>query len=177
MRPAGAAAAGLLVLAAAGCGGEPEPGTAGASGPAESGVVEYVNDGDTLRLRDGRRVRLVQIDAPELHGDCYGKAALGALRRLAPEGARVTLERDPRLDARDGYGRLLRYVFASGHNLNMTLVRQGAASPYFFRSERGRYAQALLGAVDEARRERRGYWGACPGAKLNTGLGSLTGPA
>ena len=178
MRSTSVAAAILLVLAAAGCGAGAGTSTEPAgSGPSEGGVVAYVSDGDTLRLRDGRKVRLVQIDAPELHGDCYGKAALAALRRLAPEGTRVTLERDPGLDARDGYGRLLRYVFASGRNLNLTLVRRGAASPYFYRKERGRYAVALLDVVDEARRERRGYWGACPAAELNTGIGSVTGPA
>ena len=59
--------------------------------------MAYVNDGDTLRLRDGRKVRLLQIDAPELRGDCYAKAALAALRQLAPNGTRVTLELDPRL--------------------------------------------------------------------------------
>jgi endonuclease YncB( thermonuclease family) len=177
MRSASAAAI-LLVLAAAGCGDGAGTSTEpSAPGPSEDGVVAYVNDGDTLRLRDGRRVRLLQIDAPELRGDCYGKAALATLRRLAPEGTRVTLARDPGLDARDRYGRLLRYVFASGRNLNLELVRQGAASPYFYRKERGRYAEALLDAVDEAHREQRGYWRACPSAKLNTGIGSVTGPA
>ena len=28
----------------------------------------------------------------------------------------------------------------------------------------------------KARAEKLGYWGACPKAKLNTGLGSITGP-
>ncbi len=68
-------------------------------------------------------------------------------------------------------------MFVSGTNVNVALVRQGAASPYFFRKERGRYARDLLDAVDEARAARRGYWGACPRAELNTGLGSITGPA
>ena len=111
-------------------------------------------------------MRLVQIDAPELHSDCFGKAALAALRRLAPVGARVTLVRDPALDAVDRYGRQLRYVIVRATNVNVALVRGGAASPYFFRSERGRYASDLLAAVDEARASRRGYWGACPRAGL-----------
>jgi micrococcal nuclease len=134
-----------------------------------------VSDGDTLRTTAGRRIRLVQIDAPELHGDCFGTAALTALRRLAPVGARVRLVRDPELDGTDRYGRQLRYVFASGTNVNVALVRAGAASPYFFRNERGRYASLLLAAARGARAARRGYWGACPAAKLNTGLGSITG--
>jgi micrococcal nuclease len=135
-----------------------------------------VGDGDSLRTTSGRRVRLLQIDAPELHGDCFGKAALSALRQLTPTGTRVTLVRDPDLDQTDRYGRLLRYVIVNGTNVNVALVRGGTASPYFFRNERGRYADELLEAVEKARAEKLGYWGACPKAKLNTGLGSITGP-
>jgi micrococcal nuclease len=160
-----------------GCGGTDDPPSVLATSGDETAIVGYVNDGDTLRTTDGRRIRLVQIDAPELHGDCYGKAALAALRRLAPVGARITLVRDPSLDATDRYGRELRYVLVAGSNVNVTLVRRGAASPYFFRNERGRYAAALLDAVDEARAGRRGLWAACPRAELNTGIGSVTGPA
>jgi micrococcal nuclease len=168
----------VLALVLAGC-DEPESTStpSGSAPPAgETATVAYLNDGDTLRTTSGRRVRLLQIDAPELHGDCFGKAALAALRRLTPPGAHVTLVRDPALDATDRYGRQLRYVFASGTNVNLALVRAGAASPYFFRKQRGRYAKALLAAVDEARAAHRGYWGACPRAELNTSLGSITGP-
>ena len=138
-------------------------------------MVERVNDGDTLTLANGAKVRLVQVDAPELETDCYGRPALAALIALVPRGTRVRLLRDPRLDDRDRYGRLLRYVFVGDENVNVALVRSGAASPYFFRNERGRYADELIDAVDEARDARRGYWGACPRAELNTGLGSITG--
>ena len=166
------------MLVVVGCGGGPaSPTTLQSVAVGESATVDYVNDGDTLRTTSGDRIRLVQIDAPELHGDCYGKAALAALKRLAPPGTRVTLVRDPALDARDQYGRLLRYVFVHGRNVNLALVRDGAASPYFFHGDRGRYARALLSAVDTARAGKRGYWGACSGARLNVGLGSLTGPA
>ena len=67
-------------------------------------------------------------------------------------------------------------MIVHGTNVNVALVRGGAASPYFFRNERGRYANELLAAVEKARAEKLGYWGACPKAKLNTGLGSITGP-
>jgi micrococcal nuclease len=164
----------LVALLAAGCQGSKDEDATTTTGGASS-VVGWVNDGDTLTLTNGAKVRLVQIDAPELETDCYGRAALKALVALAPKGTRVTLTSDPRLDDRDRYGRLLRYVFARGVNVNVALVREGAASPYFFRNERGRYARALLDAVGEARDSRRGYWGACPAAKLNTALGSVTG--
>ena len=164
----------LVALLAAGCQGSKGTDT---QAPSEStaAVVEWVNDGDTLTLTSGAKVRLVQIDAPELETDCYGRDALRALISLAPKGTRVTLASDPRLDDRDRYGRLLRYVFVGSENVNVALVRKGAASPYFFRKERGRYAGDLLDAVDEARDARRGLWGACPAAQLDTGLGSVTG--
>jgi micrococcal nuclease len=145
--------------------------------PGEQATVEWVNDGDTLTLEGGGQVRLVQIDAPELTTDCYGRDALGALIDLAPKETHIVLVRDPELDDRDQHSRLLRYVFVGERNVNVELVNRGAASPYYFRNERGRYADELDDAVDEARDERRGYWGACPGAELNTGIGSVTGPA
>ncbi|HEY7344367.1 MAG TPA: thermonuclease family protein [Gaiella sp.] len=161
-----------VALLAAGCqsGSATDP----AAGTTRA-VVARVNDGDTLTLTNGAKVRLVQVDAPELETDCYGRPALRALSALVPKGTRVSLVRDPALDDRDRYGRLLRYLFVRDENVNVELVRDGAASPYFFRGDRGRYAGELLDAVDEARSARRGYWGACPLAELNTGLGSLTG--
>jgi len=177
-RSLGLAAAVVAVLGVllAGCtpGGSDPPQVLGLP-RGEAAVVEYVNDGDTLRTRDGRRIRLVQIDAPELRSECFGKGALTALRRLTPPGTRVTLERDPTLDATDRYGRQLRYLFVGGTNVNLALVRQGAASPYFFRGDRGRFAPDLLAAVAEAQRANRGYWGACSGARLDTNRGSITG--
>lgn len=145
--------------------------------PGERATVEWVNDGDTLTLAGGAKVRLLQVDAPELTSDCFGRAALRALIELAPKGTRVRLVRDPALDARDRHGRLLRYVYAGERSVNVELVRRGAASPYYFRNDCGQLADELDDAVDEARAARAGYWGACPRAELNTGLGSVTGPA
>jgi endonuclease YncB( thermonuclease family) len=165
----------LLAVVASGCqsGGGSEDTVAAGNGV----VVEWVNDGDTLTLTDGAKVRLVQVDAPELTTDCYGRPALQELIDLAPKGTHVTLVGDPALDDRDQYGRLLRYVFVDDRNVNVELVERGAASPYYFRNERGRYADELDVAVDEARDSRAGYWGACPDAELNAGIGSVTGPA
>jgi micrococcal nuclease len=134
-------------------------GAQGAAGQL-SATVGYVVDGDTVRLRDGRYVRLVQIDAPELGQECYSAAATRELRRLVPRGSRVLLEADPALDPVDRYGRLLRYVVTT-ENVNVELVRRGAATPYFYDGDRGRYARRLLAAVATARREHRGMWGAC----------------
>lgn len=168
---AGALVLATLALAGASCRPEAAP------PPPETAVVARAGDGDSLTLVDGRNVRLLQVDAPELRGECFGARAHRQLSRLAAPGARVRLVADERLDGTDRYGRLLRYVFVGNVHVNLELVRRGAASPYFFRTVRGRYADELERAVEEARAARRGYWAACPEAELNPGLGSLTGPA
>jgi endonuclease YncB( thermonuclease family) len=128
----------------------------------EGAVVARIGDGDTLDVRGGARVRLVQIDAPELgEGECYAREAKLELERLAPPGVHVELVDDPRLDDVDRYGRLLRYVEVERANVNVELVRRGAAAPYFRGGDRGRHADELLDAVDEARVGHRGMWGSC----------------
>jgi endonuclease YncB( thermonuclease family) len=164
-------AAGVVVLA--GCGGDADSPAASTDTQAR---VDFVGDGDTIQLVDGRRVRLVQIDAPELVGECYGQEARAALRRLVSDGARVRLVRDPALDDKDDHGRLLRYVEAGATDVNLELVRRGAAAPYFYRGDRGRRAAALERAAEDALRERRGLWRACPQARLRPTRSLVAGP-
>jgi len=139
-----------------------------ASAALSPAVVASVTDGDTVRLADGRRVRLLQIDTPEVGtGECYSRAAKKALLRLVPERSPVGLESDSELDQVDRYGRLLRYIWRGPSNVNLALVRQGAAAPYFYGGERGRYASRLMAAAYAAKAARRGLWGACPGTVLD----------
>lgn len=133
-----------------------------------SGTVASIYDGDTLTLTSGQRVRLLQIDTPELgSGECYSRAARTALVNRVPIGSRIALEADPRLDKVDRYGRLLRYVKRGTMNVNVALVRAGAAAPYFYRGERGRYASRLMAEAQRARASKRGLWGACPRTDLD----------
>ena len=151
-----------LVVSAAGAAGDRE------TSRSETAVVASIYDGDTLSLRDGRRVRLLQIDTPELgSGECYSRAARTALLSLAPTGRPVVLEIDPALDRTDRYGRLLRYVKRNGVNVNVELVRRGAAAPYFYRGDRGRYAASLMRAAHGAKAAKRGLWNACPSTVLD----------
>ena len=162
----------VALVLVAGCG--PPHHDRAASGVAR---VDHVSDGDTIVLVGGQRVRLVQIDAPEFsQGECFARTSADALKRLLPDGSQVTLQGDPPLDDVDRFGRLLRYVFRNGRNVNLTLVRQGAAAPYFFDGDRGRYADDLLASARRARRAHRGLWGACPGTQLDPERGVDTGP-
>jgi micrococcal nuclease len=144
---------------------------------AASARVARVIDGDTLVLASGSRVRLVQIDTPEVGtGECFSRAAARTLAAMLPAGGSVTLVADPRLDRVDRYGRLLRYVFRDGRNVNLELVRRGAATVWFYDGDRGRYAAQLLAAGTAARSAHRGLWGACPRAVWNPFAAASTGP-
>lgn len=148
-----------------------------AAAPGTSAVVASVVDGDTIALVGGARVRLLQIDTPEIGGgECWSRAAGRVLRALLPAGTRVTLEADPRLDDVDRYGRLLRYAWLGERNVNVELVRRGAATVWFYRGARGRYAEGLLSAARSARAARLGLWGACRSARWNPYLSASTGP-
>jgi micrococcal nuclease len=129
--------------------------------------VARVTDGDTLDLDNGDTIRLVQIDAPESKGECYGRKSGTVLRELLPVGTEVRVVRDPALDNIDRYGRKLRYVFKGEENINFVLVQKGAASVWFFNGDQGRYADQLLRAAERASKSRRGAWGACE-ATLDT---------
>ena len=134
-----------------------------AAAPArQAATIAYVADGDTIAVTSGPHVRLLQIDTPELgSSECYSRRAAKDLRKLLPTGAAVTLETDPKLDAIDRYGRLLRYVFRGRLNINLRLVQQGDATVWFYGGVRGRYGGELRAAARHARGARRGLWGAC----------------
>ena len=187
MRPLLAALCALALAACTGDGpneqaappadsGIPETAAAVTATPEPTFVVARIADGDTIELEGGRRVRLLQIDAPELTDECYGQEAAAALRELLEPGDPVTLERDLALDDVDEHGRLLRYVQDGPRNLNLLLVRRGAATPYFYRGERGEYADRLIRAAKRARAGKRGLWGACPGTRLDPLHAADTGP-
>jgi Staphylococcal nuclease homologue len=86
-----------------------------------SARIEYVIDGDTVQLTNGRRVRLVQIDTPEVYNvqECYGKQASKVTERLLRAGRAVRLYREPKTDAVDDYRRLLRYVVRARDGLDV----------------------------------------------------------
>jgi micrococcal nuclease len=165
-------AAAAAILAFAGCSSGSE--SAAEDSAAEEIAVARVGDGDSIETESGERVRLVQIDAPELgENECYGREAAAELRDLLPPGTSVRLEADPRLDDTDRFDRLLRYVHRDGLNVNLELVRRGAASVWFV-DDRGRYADELLDAARGAQEAGRGLWGACPGTRLDPERGVST---
>jgi micrococcal nuclease len=156
----------------------------GAAKPPPGGTLARIGrviDGDTVELSSGAHVRLVQIDSPEVYGspECYGKQAAAVTKRLLPASTLVRLYPEPKTDSVDQYGRLLRYVFRvrDGLNVNVRLVRVGAAAPYFYDHRRGRYADLLVRLGLRARARHLGLWGRCPGTPWDPNRKVSTGPA
>ena len=128
--------------------------------------VTKIYDGDTITLSDGMKVRLLQIDTPDLSpAECYGEDARQALTKLINQ-SKITLKADKISDDKDRYGRLLRYVYAGKVNLNLKLVEIGAATPYFYQGEKGQFSIQLLKAAQNAKSKKLGLWRACPSTKL-----------
>lgn len=124
--------------------------------------VERVIDGDTIELVDGRRVRYIGIDTPEVVDEratraCFGIEAMEENKRLV-DGKTVRLERD--VSEADQYGRLLRYVSIGDVFVNDHLVRQGFARVATFPPDVAHQEQ-FLEAEREAREQERGLWNKC----------------
>jgi micrococcal nuclease len=156
----------------------------GSSAPAAIHVqlarIDHVADGDTVDLANEPRVRLVQVDTPEVYfsAECWGRQASAETKRLLPAGRLVRLTAEPATDRVDRYGRLLRYVVRArdGLNVNVQLVRLGDAAPYFYRGRRGRYAALLTRLALRARARHLGLWGHCAGTRYDPTHGVATWP-
>ena len=138
----------------------------GAAPAVLSATVAHVVDGDTIvaAFGDGHTetVRVLGVDTPETVDprkpvQCFGpEASAYAKRRLT--GRRVRLELD--VERRDRYGRLLAYVIVDGHRYEDELLRRGLARVLII-APNGAHARTMLSIELEARRARRGVWGAC----------------
>jgi len=149
----------LLLFGSAGCL------SSGGRLPADATVQEVI-DGDTVRLSDGRLVRYLGIDAPELRrkegnewveiNEPFSGEATQRNRELV-EGKRVRLEYDK--ETHDRYGRLLAYVFVDKEMINAQIVEEGLADPLFVVPNL-KYVPELQARANRARRAKRGMWGA-----------------
>jgi micrococcal nuclease len=139
--------------------------------------VVRISDGDTLTISTGEKVRFLQIDTPEISpAECYGTEAHKALISMIGKSS-ITLESDAVSDDQDQFGRILRYVKVGKTNLNLKLVRIGAATPYFYQGEKGKYATQLLKAAENAKAKKIGLWKMCPSTKLEPLKPATTGSA
>jgi endonuclease YncB( thermonuclease family) len=127
-------------------------------------VITRVVDGDTVELDNGKTVRLIGIDTPEVYGgtECGGAQASAYMERIAT-GRRVSVRTDPTQDTYDRYGRLLAYLDAGGRDLGEAVLRAGWARVYVYDQPFRRLA-AYRHAGSAARGGDRGIWSSCSGS-------------
>ena len=130
--------------------------------------VDRVIDGDTLVLRDGERVRLLGLDAPEMGSggaspECFAPEAKAFLDVLVVEAdGQLRLQLDE--VEFDRYGRRLAYLWdRQGRMLNEEILREGYAR-YYPAGHTVKWKERLRVAEEEARLSQRGLWhpDACP---------------
>lgn len=122
--------------------------------------VEFVCDGDSLRLANGAEVRLVGIDAPDDkdHRMHYAdEARVFAKKLLEGKTIRIVLATDPV----DTYGRNLAYVYIEKDGkdmfVNLELVKLGYAYAWPYKPNWA-HRKEILAAQKEAQEKRRGLW-------------------
>jgi micrococcal nuclease len=140
----------LALLAAARSGGGQAPFRV----PPITCVVKKLADGDSFTCVDGRKVRLLLIDAPELSQNPWGRMAKAQMESLAHPGTvlRLELDRQPT----DRYGRTLAYAYAGDVMLNEWMVSNGWAAVLAY--ENVRYLDRFKRAEAAARANKKGFW-------------------
>ena len=133
------------------------------AGESPRGRAVHCYDGDTLKLADGRKVRLLGIDTPEVaHGDSpaqFYAAEATALLQQTVRGRELSLRAAGGQD-RDHYKRLLADVrLEDGSSVNQLMVREGAAFVYMHKDNDPDYVRTLLQLQREAMQAGRGMWG------------------
>ena len=133
-----------------------------ASGIDESAVVRSVTDGDTLRLSDGRKIRLIGINAPELAHDNRPSQALGqdaksALTRLLAQTQKhINLQYGSQ--HQDKYQRTLAHVYlADGRSVQAGLLESGMATA-FTTPPNDNHSDCYQSVEKTAIQQRRGVW-------------------
>ena len=123
-------------------------------------LAKWVVDGDTIILQDGRHVRYIGIDTPEIEHKNHPAEPLGddarSLNRLLVEGWRLRLVYDR--EKTDRYGRTLAYVFRSdGLFVNAELLKHGVAHVLTLFPNTSQ-VKILLTAQRDAMLAGRGFW-------------------
>ena len=127
----------------------------------ETTSIKYIYDGDTLQLKDNRKVRLIGINTPEVaHGkdaaELFATEATNALKTLIKGKKSINLIYGE--EKKDHYGRLLAHGFTSdGKNIQATLLAQGLARAIAI-PPNTQFSTCYLQQEREARCSRKGLW-------------------
>ena len=122
--------------------------------------VTSVIDWDTFRIKyewKTQSIRLLGIDAPESnktrykYTQCFGTEAKNYLKSLIDK-KKITFQFDSSQDQKDIYDRLLAYVFLDDQLINQTMVEDGYAKEYTYKTPytyQSQFKQAEQSAQDQ----------------------------
>ena len=129
---------------------------------SETATVQYVHDGDTVRLKDGRKLRLIGINTPELARDHQPEQAMAQQARLQlmallrQSNYRIMLQFGP--EAKDRYQRSLAHIYLpNGTNIQQALLEAGLATAYTT-PPNDQLSDCYRRSEQDARKARRGIW-------------------
>ncbi|MFP4243638.1 MAG: thermonuclease family protein [Ectothiorhodospira sp.] len=132
------------------------------TGLTRTATVDHVHDGDTVRLEDGTRVRLIGLDTPEIHwardeAEPYAREARKALQELLDDHEdRVVLEPDQ--ERHDPHGRTLAHLYTPGGTpISALLLDRGLATALTI-PPNDRHLDCYRAAEARARAAREGLW-------------------
>lgn len=132
----------------------------GGFGKLEAVKVERVLDGDTVVLKDGRRIRLIGINTPEIAHPPKPEEPLGewATELMAKQVNGIPLWLQQGKQPTDHYGRTLGHLFtADGRNIIEELLYSGAGFQVAIPPNLG-YSDCYAAAQAQARQTGRGVW-------------------
>lgn len=128
----------------------------------DSVVVKKINDGDTVTLENGRLVRFIGINTPEINyrnlskSDPYALDAKALLERYIRPGDKLKLLYDK--TKQDKYGRILAYVFSkTGRNLALLQLKAGLAKHWVI-GKNDLLWRCFQDAERQARLRKKGVW-------------------
>ena len=122
--------------------------------------VRWVADGDTIVLQDGRHVRYIGINAPEIQhedrkAEPFGDEAKAINKNFVlHQNVRLKFDREKK----DRYGRTLAYVYLrNGQFINAEIIKQGAAYFLYVRPNT-RYTDLFITEQQNAMHAGKGLW-------------------
>ncbi|MBC6497008.1 MAG: thermonuclease family protein [Alphaproteobacteria bacterium GM7ARS4] len=137
----------------------PDINDAGGMEEEAEGIVHHVIDGDTLVLSDGRVVRLLGINASELHPhEMEGARAARDMLTSLVEGQPISLHFHQR--KKDRHGRLLAHVCRTRDHLwiEAALLEGGNVWVYSFADNVPPLIETMLSLEGKARTHKKGVW-------------------
>ncbi|MBC8379778.1 MAG: thermonuclease family protein [Planctomycetes bacterium] len=122
--------------------------------------VKTVYDGDTVMLEDGRKIRFLGINTPEVqHRDKQADAGGDEAKRWLIDKLKNTKVRlEVSAEKTDKYGRTLAHLFTEKKDhINLQLVAAGLAAVNIYPSNL-LYVNELVKAQNRAEQAKRGIW-------------------